>query len=84
MRITLNSTVKLVDCCFPDGEDVTGVWTVIGRKGEVLTLERQGTIISVPEHDVVIDKLQIEPDSITLAPGAKKRCKDTKEYEVLS
>lgn len=46
--------VRLVDAFFPDGEPVDGVWTVIGRKGEEIYLERMETVIRCPESCAVL------------------------------
>jgi hypothetical protein len=46
--------VSLRDCAYPDGNDVTGDWEIIGRKGSQVVLERYGTRIAAPVSAVLL------------------------------
>ena len=70
-HIAIHSHVTLLDAVFPDGTEVAGVWTVIGRHGEELIAECRGTIIRFPEH---IARIQREPRP-TLVPGRIRKRK---------
>ena len=48
MKTLIDSTVRLSDAVYPDGEEVTGLWNVIGTAGAELVLERYGTVIRCP------------------------------------